>query len=156
MGDISKGHYPSPRSNAEHGTNEAALVQKDGDPVTDLLYTFSYAFAGMHEAAMATGDSRFKAVEDGMAGFLCRIQASSSSQPYLDGAWMRGFDYQLWDFFGNASDLGWGPWCIESGWVNSWIAVTMGLRRLGRPLFCRSQADVYRELAPRVAAMMLE
>lgn len=154
MGDISMGHYPSPRCNAEHGTNEAALVQNDGDPTCDLLYTMSYAFAGMNEAAMASGNPRYAAAAAGMADFMCRIQVKSDAQHYLDGAWMRAFDFELWDYFGNASDLGWGPWCVETGWVNSWISTTLGLRQLKRPLLCSSQKDVYHKLAPSVAAKM--
>ncbi len=156
MGKVELGKYPSPRCNADHGTCEAALVQKDGDPACDLLYTMNYAFAGMHEAYMATGDSRYKAACDGMAEFFCRVQAASQAQSYLDGAWLRGFDFELWEFFGNASDSGWGPWCVETGWTNAWIAATLALRRLNRPLLCRKQHDVYRAKAPKIAGFMLE
>jgi len=155
MGKVELGKYPSPCCNADYGTREAALIQQDGDPACDLLYTMNYAFAGMHEAYMATGDSRYQAACDGMAEFFCRVQASSQAQPYLDGAWLRGFDFELWEFFGNASDLGWGPWCVETGWTNSWIAVTMALRQLRRPLLCRRQSGAYREKAPKIADFML-
>ena len=155
MGKVELGHYPAPKSNAEHGTGEATLVQQDGDPVCDLLYTMNYAFPGMHEAFMATGDPRFKAACDRLADFFCRVQAESCDQPYLSGAWLHGFDFSLWEFFGNASDSGWGPWCVETGWTNSWIAATFALRALNRPLLSRRNAEVYRTLAPEVASMML-
>ena len=32
---------------------------------------------------------------------------------------------QVW---ASASDIGWGPWCIETGWMNSWIMTTLSLR----------------------------
>ncbi len=154
MGKLELGHYPSPRSNADHGNGESALVQFNGDPACDLLYSINYAFPGLHEAYMATGDERYKRAVDGMADFFCRVQAHSQAQPYLDGAWLRGFDYGLWEFFGSASDSGWGPWCVETGWTNAWIATTLGLRNLNRPLLCRKAAPVYQELAPKVADFM--
>ena len=154
MGKRELGHYPAPSCNADHGRGEAALVQFNGDPACDLLYSINYAFPGLHEAYMATGNPRYKAAVDGMAGFFCRIQASSSDQQYLDGAWLRGFDYDLWEFFGSASDSGWGPWCVETGWTNAWIANTMALRKLNRPLLSTRAGDVYKQLAPEVKAMM--
>ncbi|MBP1583906.1 MAG: hypothetical protein J6866_08110, partial [Victivallales bacterium] len=155
MGDPAKGNYPSPKSNAEFGTAEATLLQQDGDPACDLLYTVNFAFAGLHEAACATGNPEYQGAADGLADFLCRIQAVSDSQHALHGAWFRAFDFEQWDFFGNASDNGWGPWCIESGWTNSWIATILALRDLHRPLLCRAQKEVFRALAPQVAEEML-
>ena len=155
MGKVELGHYPAPKSNAEYGTGEATLVQQDGDPVCDLLYTMNFAFPGMHEAYMATGDARYKKACDDMADFFCRVQAESADQPYLNGAWLHGFDFSLWEYFGNASDSGWGPWCVETGWTNSWIAATFALRRLNRPLLCRKNQEIYRAKAPEAAAYML-
>ena len=154
MGKIELGHYPSPSCNADHGRGEAALVQFNGDPACDLLYSVNYGFIGLHEAYMATGNAEYKAALDGMADFFCRIQATSLDQPYIDGAWLRGFDYNLWEFFGSASDAGWGPWCVETGWTNAWIAAALALRQLNRPLLCRKHAEVYQSLAPEVAQMM--
>ena len=155
MGDPAKGNYPAPKSNAEFGTAEATLLQQDGDPACDLLYTINFAFAGLHEAAFATGNPEYQEAANGIADFLCRIQAVSDSQHALHGAWFRAFDFEQWDFFGNASDNGWGPWCVESGWTNSWIATTLALRSLRRPLLCRAQKEVFRTLAPQVAEEML-
>ena len=154
MGKRELGHYPAPASNADYGVAECTLIQFNGDPACDLLYSLNYAFPGMHEAYMATGNERYKAACDKMADFFCRVQAHSTAQPYLDGAWLHGFDFQLWEFFSSASDSGWGPWCVETGWTNSWIATTMALRQLNRPLLSVKAADVYRELAPKVAEEM--
>jgi hypothetical protein len=30
----------------------------------------------------------------------------------------------------SSGDAGWGAWCIESGWTQTWIAITLSLRRL--------------------------
>ena len=154
MGKRELGHYPSPTCNADHGKGECALVQFNGDPACDLLYSVNYALMGLHEAYMAIGKESYKAAADRMAEFFCRIQAVSQDQGYLDGAWLRGFDYDLWEFFGSAADSGWGPWCVETGWTNSWIASALALRQLNRPLLSVKAADLYKELAPEVKAMM--
>ena len=154
MGKVELGHYPAPSCNADHGRGESALVQFNGDPACDLLYSVNYGFIGLHEAYMATGNPGYKAALDGMAEFFCRIQAASTGQSYIDGAWLRGFDYELWEFFGSASDSGWGPWCVETGWTNAWIASTLALRKLNRPLLCRKHAEVYQALANETAQMM--
>ena len=154
MGKIELGHYPSPSCNADHGRGEAALVQFNGDPACDLLYSINYGFIGLHEAYMATGNPKYKAALDKMAEFFCRIQAKSQDQSYIDGAWLRGFDYNLWEFFGSASDSGWGPWCVETGWTNAWIATTLALRKLNRPLLCKKHSSVYQKLVSEVAPVM--
>ncbi len=154
MGKIELGHYPSPSCNADHGRGESALVQFNGDPACDLLYSINYGFIGLHEAYMATGNSEYKAAVDKMAEFFCRIQAASADQSYIDGAWLRGFDFNLWEFFGSASDSGWGPWCVETGWTNAWISSSLALRKLNRPLLCRKHSDTYQKLAAEVAPAM--
>lgn len=150
MGDPEYGKYPAPRSNEEYGTTEAALIQQNGDPACDLIYTVNYAFIGLHEAAMATGDNLYIGAENRLADFLCRIQVKSKSQNYLDGCWMRGFDYELWEFFGSSADSGWGAWCVESGWTNTWIAATFGLRQLKRSLLCRENTEHYQQIFPEI------
>jgi len=154
MGKLELGHYPAPSCNADHGRGEAALVQFNGDPACDLLYSVNFALIGMHEAYMATGNAKYKEAADRMADFFCRIQAVSEDQQYLNGAWLRGFDYNLWEFFGSASDSGWGPWCVDTGWTNSWIASALALRKLERPLLSRKAKALYTELAPEVSKMM--
>ena len=36
---------------------------------------------------------------------------------------MRAFDLQLGTYWGSASDWGWGPWSVESGWSTTWTSV---------------------------------
>lgn len=150
MGNPEYGKYPAPHSNEEYGTTEAALIQQNGDPACDLVYTVNYAFIGLHEASMATGNSFYIDAENKLADFLCRIQVKSKSQPYLDGCWMRGFDYELWEYYGSSADNGWGAWCVESGWTNSWIAATFALRQLKRSLLCRENTEHYRNIFPDI------
>ena len=154
MGDPECGKYPAPRTNEEYGTTEAALIQQNGDPACDLVYTVNYAFIGLHEASIATGDNFYIDAENKLADFLCRIQVKSKTQNYLDGCWMRGFDYELWEYYGSSADSGWGAWCVESGWTNTWIAATFGLRQLKRSLLCKENSEHYRQIFPEIFSEM--
>lgn len=118
-------------SNEEYGTGETPLIQQNGDPVTDQLYTTGFALLGLHEAYAATGNSRLKAAEDKLAEFLCRIQVRSEKYPYLDGTRFRAFDHRQWDYWASSGDVGWGAWSVEAGWAQAWTAVVLGLRQKG-------------------------
>lgn len=122
-------------SNAEFGTREASLIQTDGDPVCDLLYTANFALLGLHEAAAATGDPWYAAAEERLARFLCRVQIRSTAHPEFDGAWYRAFDFRRWEYWASNADWEWGPWCIESGWTQPWIAAGLALRQRGTSLW---------------------
>jgi hypothetical protein len=124
-----------PKSNEEYGTNEAVLLQTRDDLVGDILYTMNFAFVGLHEAAMVTGESYYKELEDKLAGFLCRIQISSEKHPELDGGWFRAFDLKNWEYWASNTDAGWGAWCIESGWSQSWITIVFALRKINSSLW---------------------
>ena len=156
VGAIGKGLYPAPESNDDYGKAEAALVHKNGDPLCDLLYTIPYAFAGLHEAACATGEKIFIDAADKMADFVCRVQAKSGIHPGLDGCWLRGFDYRLWEYAGNPADPFWGAWCVESGWTNAWIGATLGLRLLNRSFLCRNLAGCAGKLFPEIYRQMMQ
>ncbi|MDD4816469.1 MAG: hypothetical protein PHI85_00675 [Victivallaceae bacterium] len=152
MGDLSMGDFPSPQSNAAYGTTEAALIQNNGDPACDLLYTANYLLIGLHEAAFALPDSDCAELAGRLCRFICRIQVRSSARPELDGAWMRGFDWQLWDFFGSSADVGWGAWSIESGWTNSWITITLALRQMKKSLWELFETGKLKHMLPEIKA----
>lgn len=156
LGAPGMGSYGAPQTNEEYGTREATLIQENGEPACDLLYTTNYAFLGLHEAAAATGDDGLREAADRLAGFLCRIQVRSREQPYLDGAWMRAFDYELWEYWGSSADLGWGAWSVESGWTNTWIAAVLAMRQLGTTLFDTSLAPRLHALYPALREEMLD
>jgi len=155
LGPAGHGAYGPPPTNEAYGTAEATLIQTNGDPACDLLYTANYALLGLHEAAAATQDARLREAADRLTAFLCRIQVRSVAQPYLDGAWMRAFDYELWEYWGSSADRGWGPWSVETGWTNAWIAAVLAMRRLGTSLFDLGQTQRLRRLYPRLRAEML-
>lgn len=122
------GHYVIPQSNEAYGTGETPLIQSNGDPASDQLYTTGFALLGFHEAHAATGDPALKEAADKLAAYLARIQVKSDALPYLDGAWFRAFDYHRWDYWSSSADVGWGAWSVEAGWGQAWITAVMGLR----------------------------
>jgi hypothetical protein len=122
------GHYHIPQSNEAYGTGETPLIQQNGDPASDQLYTTGFALLGLHEAAAATGDGRLKQAEDKLAEFLCRIQIRSEKVPYLNGWWFRAFDDRRWEYWASSADAGWGAWSIEAGWAQAWTASVLAMR----------------------------
>lgn len=135
LGDPGTEGNKPPQSNEQYGSREGPIIQSNGDPAADLLYTMDFAFIGFHEAYAATGDERFRAATDRIADFLIRAQVQSKAHPEFDGAWFRAFDFNTWDYWASNSDSGWGAWCTESGWTQSWIAATLALRILNRSLW---------------------
>jgi hypothetical protein len=116
-------------SNAEYGTGETSLLQRNGDPVADMLYVSNFALAGLNEAATATGDPSLDRAADKLAQFLVRIQTRSEAHPDLDGAWYRCFDFRRWDYWASNADSGWGAWCTETGWTQGWILAGLASRQ---------------------------
>ena len=91
-----------------------------------------------------------------MAEFLCRSQVRSQAHPYLDGAWMRSFDYDHWEYWGSSADAGWGAWSVEAGWTNTWIATVLAMRRYGGTLFDACVTDRLKAPFPGLLAEMLD
>jgi len=135
LGRPGKGFFAPPASNEAYGTSEAPLIQANGDAASDLLYTSNFAFIALHEAAAATGDAFYREAEDRLAAFLCRIQIRSERHPELDGGWFRAFDFKRWEYWASGADAGWGAWCIESGWTQSWITAVLALRQMNTSLW---------------------
>ena len=155
VGSRGKGSYAPPASNEAYGTSEAPLIQQNGDPLCDLLYTTNFAFAGLHEAAAATSDDALVQAENRLAEFLCRAQVRSEEHPELDGAWFRAFEFDRWDYWASNADLGWGAWSIESGWTQSWITAVLALRQMRTSLWEYTAGSRIGDLAGRLAAEML-
>lgn len=154
LGPVDNGVYPPPESNEAYGSAEAPLIAANGDPVADLLYTTNFALVGLHEAAAATGDARIRDAENKLVDFLCRIQISAPSMPYLDGGWFRAFDFRRWEYFGSNADHGWGAWSIESGWTQAWITAVLAMRAKDASLWDLTQnkgvGDELRRWAPQM------
>jgi len=75
---LGQGQMHPPQSNEAYGSGESPLLQQNGDPVCDLLYTCNFALLGLHEAAATTGDPFYAQAEERLARFLCRIQSAPS------------------------------------------------------------------------------
>jgi hypothetical protein len=152
IGPAESGRYGPPKSNEEYGTKEAPLIQQNGDPLCDLLYTTNFAFLGLQEAASATGERLYLEATEKLAKFLCRVQVRSGSRPELDGAWFRGFDYRRWDYWASNADAGWGAWSVETGWTQAWIASLLAMRHMKTSLWQLTAssriARHFRELLP--------
>lgn len=127
IGESSMGQAGVTLSNDDYGKYEASLISKNGDPVSDLLYTSNFAFFALNEAAHVTGNPEHKKAVGKLSDFLMRIQVKSDTHKDLDGAWFRGFDYKRWDYWGSNADEEWGVWCTLTGWIQSWIVSTMVL-----------------------------
>lgn len=130
LGSAGHGQYAPPESNAAYGTSEAPLIQENGDPVADMLYTSNFAFLSLTEAAAVTGDEKIKKAVDKLADFMVKIQVRSETHPELDGAWYRAFEYRRWEYWASNADLGWGVWSTETGWTQGWINAMLMLREL--------------------------
>jgi hypothetical protein len=149
LGALDHGDYSPPGSNAAYGSNEASLIQQNGDCVSDLLYTCNFTFLGLHEAYAATGDDQFRKMSDRLADFLIRIQIKSDKHSELDGGWFRAFDYRQWEFWGTNADAGWGAWSIETGWTQAWIPSVLSMRVLNENLWDISKNNkVYKSFEP--------
>lgn len=127
LGGDGLGMFGKATSNRDYGVREAPLISKNGDPVADMLYTCNFAFFALNEALHATGEPRYREAVDRLGDFLVKVQAESETHTDIDGAWMRAFDYNRWDYWASNADHGWGAWSTLSGWIQSWIVSTLAL-----------------------------
>ncbi len=141
IGPREDGTYPPPDSNREYGTREASIIQENGDSCCDFLYTQPFAFAGLHEATIATGNPKVRAARDKVAELLVRTQLRSQAHPEIDGAWLRAFDYKKWEYWGSSADNGWGAWGVESGWTNAPVTMIFALMEAEKGLYDLMPAD---------------
>ena len=155
LGDLQHSVYPPPQSNEAYGTSEASLIAKNGDKVSDLLYTTNFAFLGLHEAYHATKDPKIKKACDKLAEFLCRIQVVSKDHPEVDGGWMRAFDYGRFEHWGSNADHGWGAWAIESGWTQGWIVSVLALREMNTSVWDLTEDSEVNKNYPALKQEML-
>lgn len=155
LSSANRDYFGAPQSNEEYGTTETPIIQENGDPLADMLYSCNFAFLGLNEAYCATKDAKYKKACDKLAQFLCRIQIKSKSHPELDGGWYRAFDYRNWDYWGSNGDAGWGAWAIESGWTVTWISSVMEMRQRKTSLWDLTKGSKISRLMPKIQPAML-
>ena len=127
IGDPSLTWVGIPKTNADYGRRESPLIYRNGDPVSDMLYTTNFAFFALNEAVLLTGNPAHQNALERMSDFLTRIQVYSEKFKDLDGAWFRAFNYKDWSYWADNADNGWGAWCTLTGWIQSWIVGTQVL-----------------------------
>ena len=75
----------APASNAAYGSGEGPIMHDGTEPLSDALYTLSFAVAGLREAYGATGLQRYADAETRLVEFLVRTQVVSTKHPELQG-----------------------------------------------------------------------
>uniref|UniRef100_UPI003F4980FF hypothetical protein n=1 Tax=Nonomuraea bangladeshensis TaxID=404385 RepID=UPI003F4980FF len=133
-GAIAEWDGRTPGSNESYGLDEAAIFQTNGDTITDQLYAMGYAALTLPIAHRVTGDPIFDELATGVLDYLSRIQIEEGD-PRLDGTWMRSFDFAAWEYYGSNCDVGWGPYCVETGWAHAPALIGAMLWLRGDTLF---------------------
>ena len=105
---------------------DLSLIHDSSEPISDQLYTTSFAAMNFWIAYKATGDTFYRDNFYRVTDFLVRIQIESPD-PTINGGWMRGFDYSLWEYYGSNADQSWTAYCLETGWCNAIIALALEL-----------------------------
>jgi len=77
-------------------------------------------------AYKATGDTFYRENFSRIADYLVRFQMDSKDRT-IDGGWMRGFDYSLWEYYGSNADQSWTAYCLETGRCNAIIDIAFAL-----------------------------
>ncbi len=122
---------------------DLSLIHDSSEPISDQLYTTSFAAMNFWIAYKATGDKFYLDNFFRVADFLVRIQIESHDRT-IDGGWMRGFDYSLWEYYGSNADQSWTAYCLETGWCNAIIDMALELYLLD---------DSFYEARPPAAAV---
>jgi hypothetical protein len=113
---------------------DLALTYDAGETVSDQLYTTSFASMNFWIAYKATGDETYLRDFYRITDYLVRIQIEDPD-PAIDGGWMRGFDYSLWEYYGSNADQAWSAYSMETGWQNAIIDIALSLYLLDDSFF---------------------
>ncbi len=156
LGNVGHGRYKPPQSNDAYGKSEAPLIQENGDPVADMLYTSNFAFLSLTEAAAVTGDQKIENAVQKLADFMVKIQVRSETHPELDGAWYRGFDFNRWEYWASNADAGWGVWSTETGWTQGWITTMLMMQELNTNFWDFTKKSKIADSFDKYKKLMLE
>ena len=164
FGNPSEGNslYGPFTENANYGKHESPVIQENGDPCSDSLYTASFAMVTLIEAASAMAAAgqgevaaRYAAYARSLSDYHIRIR-QRSADPIYNGVWFRGFDFKKWETYGSDGDAGWGVWCIETGWSQAWISAALSLREMETSVWDYTKDTRIAHHAARVIADMLD
>jgi len=130
-GGIQEADNPDPN---RFGKEDAGVFLLNGEGIADQLYTNNFLLMNSWEAWKTTGDGKYAGLYRTLSAFMCNIQIRSSDSRF-NGGWMRAYDMDRAEYFGNNGDTGWGPYCIESGWTNAIASAGLLLGLLNESLF---------------------
>ncbi len=154
LGTPGKGFCPPPKSNQAYGTGEEPLIFRNGEPVSDMLYTCNFALFALNEAAHATKNKKYEAAEKKLADFLIRIQVRSAKHEALNGTWIRTFDFGQWDYWGSNGDIGWGAWSTNTGWTQGWIVPSMVLLEKNQSFWTLTKRSTIKDVMHQTVRIM--
>ena len=103
---------------------ECSLLAKNGDNVSDLLYTMNWLPLGFAFAYLVSGEEKFLRSWEHVCKFFVKTQIKSDNE-LLDGGWCRGIDLDRLEYCGIPHDVGWGPCSLETGWTVAEITLGM-------------------------------
>ena len=111
---------------ARRSTPQEAGVALGGgaDRIADQLYCTNYGLAARSVLRGQTDAPRVERMYRALRSFLLDIQIVSRDKRF-DGAWMRAFDLDIDEYYGMDKDIDWGPYCIECGWVMSYLPLVL-------------------------------
>ncbi|WP_438349308.1 hypothetical protein ACP8HI_01030 [Paenibacillus sp. FA6] len=131
LGGIEEADNPDPE---RFGQEDAGVYIANGEGIADQLYTNNFLVMNSWESWRSTGNPQYKMLHEEVSAFMRSIQIRSADGRY-DGGWMRAFDLNKGEYFGNNGDTGWGPYCMESGWTNAITSAGLLLAMLDESLF---------------------
>jgi hypothetical protein len=119
---------------------DLGLTYAGTEPVSDQLYTTSWAAMNLWIAHRATGLRQYRDDFDALMDYLVRIQVDRPSDPRTDGGWTRAWDYELWEAHASNADHSWTAWCMETGWTNAIVDIALALALGNHDLFASAPA----------------
>ncbi len=131
LGAIAEADNPDPE---RYGKEDAGVFIHNGEGIADLLYTNNFLLMNLWELWKATQDETVHTMYENVRDFVSKVQLQSDN-PRFNGGWMRAFDLNRGEYFGNNGDTGWGPYCMESGWTNALLGVGLLMEQLDISLF---------------------
>ncbi|MBM7580130.1 hypothetical protein [Jeotgalibacillus terrae] len=137
-GGVEEADNPDPE---RYGYEDTGVYIYNGEGIADLLYTNNFMLMNVWEAWKQTGNEYYFECYRKLRDFLVNVQIESDSCLY-HGGWMRAYDLNYEEYFGNNGDTGWGPYCMESGWTNGVIGTGLLLGQMNMSLF----DDVHEEI----------
>lgn len=130
-GGIEEADNPDPE---RYGTEDTGVYLYNGEGISDLLYTNNFLLMNLWETWKATGEKEYYEFYQELRDFVSAVQIESEDVRF-NGGWMRSFDLNHKEYFGNNGDTGWGPYCIESGWTTAITSVGLLIGTLDISLF---------------------